>query len=222
MSTSTHLPFLQSHYLAASSQNFQQRVKPRSIHCHVYNSKFAFGNSGANNNGNVYRLDHFVPGDESASAWSMSLDYYGYDALNRITGIWENKQSDTQGETSTGLTQQYLYDRYGNRTVNNAVSNFPGIFNAPFNVDQTTNRLLAPNGTISYDAVGNQVHDGYTGAGTRTYDANNKLVSATMSGGTASYLYDAKGSRVSRTVNGVTTWQIYGLDSVGFDEHTVD
>ncbi len=176
-----------------------------------YDSNFAFGNGGTNNNGNVYRMDHFVPTNESATTYAMSLDYYQYDALNRITGIWENKQSDTMGETSTGLTQQYVYDRYGNRTVNNAVSNF-GVFNLPFNVDQTTNRLLAPNGTISYNAVGNQTNDNYTGAGTRTYDANNKLVSAATSSGTASYAYNANGSRVIKTAGGTTTWNIYGLD----------
>jgi YD repeat-containing protein len=82
-----------------------------------------------------------------------------------------------------------------------------------FTVDQTTNRLLAPNGTLSYDAVGNQVNDGYSGAGARTYDANNKLVSATATGGgTVSSLYDANGSRVSKTVGSTTTWYIYGLE----------
>ena len=122
----------------------------------------------------------------------MSLDYYSYDALNRITGVWENKQSNTPGETSTGLTQQHVYDRFGNRRVNNAASNFPSIFNAPFNVDQT--------------------NDGYTGAGARTYDANNKLVSATVSGGgTVSYTYNANSSRISKTVGSTTTWYIYGL-----------
>jgi YD repeat-containing protein len=177
-----------------------------------YDSNYAYGNGGTNNNGNVYRLDHFVPTNDSASEWAMSLDYYQYDELNRITAVLENKQAHNLGETATGLTQQYLYDRYGNRTVNNAVSNFPGVFNAPFTVDQTTNRLLAPNGTLSYDAVGNQVNDGYSGAGARTYDVNNKLVSATATGGgTVSYLYDASGSRVSKTVGSTTTWYIYGL-----------
>ena len=95
--------------------------------------------------------------------------------------------------------------------MNNGVSNFPGIFNGSFNVDQTNNRLLAPNGTISYDAVGNQANDGYSGAGARTYDANNKLVSAAATGGTASYRYNANGSRVSKTVGSTTTWNIYGL-----------
>jgi RHS repeat-associated protein len=176
-----------------------------------YDSNFAYGNGGTNNNGNVYRLDHFVPTNDSASEWAMSLDYYGYDELNRITGIWENKAAHNLGETATGLTQQYVYDRYGNRTVNNAVSNFPGVFNAPFTVDQSNNRLLAPNGTISYNAVGNQVNDGYTGAGARTYDANNKLVSAAGSSGTVSYSYNANGSRVTKTVGSATTWYIYGL-----------
>ena len=63
------------------------------------------------------------------------------------------------GETDLNIKQAYLYDRFGNHRVDNANSNFP-VFNSPFNVDQTTNRLLVPNGTISYDAVGNQTNDG--------------------------------------------------------------
>lgn len=31
-----------------------------------------------------------------------------YDALNCITGVWENKAAHNQGETSTGLAQQYV------------------------------------------------------------------------------------------------------------------
>ena len=99
----------------------------------------------------------------------MSIEYYGYDHLNRITGIWENKQSDTMGETSTGLTQQYKYDCFGNRTVLNAASNFPGVFNAAMKIDRTTNRLKAltdsntdaSSDLLRYDAVGNQVKDNH-------------------------------------------------------------
>lgn len=141
--------------------------------------------------------------------------------MNRILDIQEYKQTESIGETALNLKQAYLYDRFGNRRVDNVNSNFP-VFNSPFNVDQTTNRLLAPNGTISYDAVGNQTNDGYSGAGSRTYDANNKLVSATTSSGTASYAYDANGNRISKTVNGVTTWNIYGFGDELVAEYPVN
>ncbi|MCW5970177.1 MAG: hypothetical protein KIT57_16840 [Blastocatellales bacterium] len=42
-----------------------------------------------NNNGNVYRQDHFAPLDTSVNDWVMSVDSYGYDALNRLTGVSE-------------------------------------------------------------------------------------------------------------------------------------
>jgi RHS repeat-associated protein len=45
-----------------------------------------------------------------------------------------------------------------------------------------------------------------------TYDAENRQVTATITGGgttTASYLYDGLGQRVSKTVNGVTTTYVY-------------
>ena len=41
-----------------------------------------------NNNGNLYRQDHFVPtaldGDGAVTGWVMSADYYCYDSLNRV------------------------------------------------------------------------------------------------------------------------------------------
>ena len=43
-----------------------------------------------NNNGNIARMDHYAPTNES-TAYAMSIEYYGYDHLNRITGIAENK-----------------------------------------------------------------------------------------------------------------------------------
>ena len=42
-----------------------------------------------NNNGNVYRQDHFVPLNDSVSDWVMSINNYSYDSLNRITGVSE-------------------------------------------------------------------------------------------------------------------------------------
>src|SRR5262249_29208228 len=48
----------------------------------------------------------------------------------------------------------------------------------------------------SYDAAGNLLNDGTS---TYTYDAENRLVSATNSQHTATYFYDANGRRVHRT-----------------------
>jgi YD repeat-containing protein len=68
---------------------------------------------------------------------------------------------------------------------------------------------------MSYDNAGNLTNDTYSGAGNRTYDAENKIVSAWGGNNQAQlYSYDANGQRVRRTVDGVETWQIYGIDGV--------
>src|SRR6185295_8960612 len=52
----------------------------------------------------------------------------------------------------------------------------------------------------------------YTGAGNRTYDAENKLVSAWGGNNQAQlYSHDASGQRIKRSVDGVPTWQVYGF-----------
>ena len=91
----------------------------------------------------------------------------------------------------------------------------PGINNKQFTVNTATNRLGVPagqSGVMSYDAAGNLTNDTYTGAGNRTYDAQNKIVSAWGGNNQAQlYGYDASGQRIKRTVDGVTTWQVYGF-----------
>jgi YD repeat-containing protein len=84
----------------------------------------------------------------------------------------------------------------------------PGAFNLPFNIDAATNRLLAPNGTIGYDFDGNQTTDSYSGGGSRSYDAENRMLTAQGH----SYTYDADGRRVRRAISGGQTyWQVFGV-----------
>ncbi len=163
--------------------------------------------SGANNNGNIYRMDTFVSTTDNATQWAMSLDYYGYDQLNQLTGIWENKAAHNLGETGTNLTQQYTYDRYNNRAVNNAVSTFP-VQNSPYTIMTTTNRLQTSSNCMVYDTVGNLINDC---GRTRVYDGNNKMISAYDAGVATSYRYNADGQRVIKTVGTVSTWNIYGM-----------
>ena len=67
---------------------------------------------------------------------------------------------------------------------------------------------------MSYDSAGNLTNDTYSGAGSRSYDAENRMISA--QGGALSglqyYNYNADGQRVRRKVDGVETWQVYGMD----------
>jgi RHS repeat-associated protein len=113
--------------------------------------------------------------------------------------------------------QSYTYDRYGNRTINQGSTWGTGINNKQFTVDPSnTNRLMVPSGqigTMTYDNAGNLITDTYTGAGTRTYDGENRMLTAW--GGNNQwqfYTYDANGSRVRRKIDNVETWQVYGMD----------
>src|SRR5882672_4820732 len=67
-------------------------------------------------------------------------------------------------------------------------------------------------GAISptYDGNGNLTSDGTYTLG---YDVENRLVSASGAGNTASYAFDAQGRRKSRTVNGTTTISITDTDN---------
>jgi YD repeat-containing protein len=69
--------------------------------------------------------------------------------------------------------------------------------------------------SYSYDNAGNQTNDNYTGYGSRTYDAENRMMQAQglPNNRWQSYTYDADGRRIKRNINGVETWQLYGMDS---------
>jgi RHS repeat-associated protein len=76
-------------------------------------------------------------------------------------------------------------------------------------VDAAINRLTSVNGvTMSYDAAGNQTNDG---SGQRTYDAENRMLTAINGVVSSSYAYDADGRRVKRIIGGLETWQVYGI-----------
>jgi len=77
-----------------------------------------------NNNGNVYRQDHFAPLNDAASDWVMSVDTYSYDSLNRITGVSEAADSyiGSVFQETFPYTQSFSYDQYGNRVLISATS----------------------------------------------------------------------------------------------------
>jgi len=168
-----------------------------------YSNNWVHGGSGTDNNGNVLMSQTIINS-------FYAEDRYSYDALNRLTAVNEYQN----GATQTG-SQQYDYDRYGNRTIN-AASWGIGINTKQFTKSAINNRLGVPSGqagVMQYDAVGNLTNDTYSGAGDRTYDAQNKITSAWGGNNQAQlYAYDADGQRIKRTVNGVETWQIYGME----------
>ena len=108
--------------------------------------------------------------------------------------------------------QGYSYDRYGNRSVSASGE----INSQQFAVDANTNRRGVPagqSGTMAYDSAGNLTTDTYSGAGTRAYDAENRMITATAGDNTNEYTYDGNGRRVRRYVatDDEETWQVYGL-----------
>jgi RHS repeat-associated protein len=84
-----------------------------------------FGSGGINNNGNVLRVDHWVPRDDAVSNFVRHFDRYSYDALNRIKSVAEGSHSKAASgeEVYQNVFQQaYVYDRWGNRTIDQGVA----------------------------------------------------------------------------------------------------
>ncbi|MEP7338685.1 MAG: hypothetical protein ABI977_13185, partial [Acidobacteriota bacterium] len=152
--------------------------------------------SDSDNNGNVIMAMHYVPlNDAISSSYLGQRYYYTYDPLNRIQDV-DEWQMNSAGAWSHPLYQKFLYDRWGNRTIDTTASF--GYANKAFTVDTGNNRLGKPGGStctgtksgMCFDAVGNQTFDDYSvsaGAGERTYDAENRM--ATAAGGTDIYTY---------------------------------
>ena len=186
-----------------------------------------------NNNGNLYRQDIFVPatldGANNVANYTLGVDYFNYDSLNRLVSMDElpiaYSVNPNEGWLPQSFAQRYSYDRFGNRAINTAATWGIGINRKAFAVSNN-NRLDRPNGSncpgtgtkdgMCYDVSGNLIFDNYTGAGERTYDAENRMLTATGANNTSnSYSYDADGRRVRRRVveNGVLQeyWQVYGV-----------
>lgn len=178
-----------------------------------YSTSWMHCGSGPDNNGNVLMSQTII------SSYFME-DRYSYDALNRLTAVneWQN------ASTHTG-SQQYDYDRWGNRTIKSA-SWGTGINNKQFTVDEITNRLGVPggqSGAMTYDFAGNLIDDTYTGAGLREYDGENRMTRALGSNNQSQYYtYNAEGQRVRRKIDNQETWQIYGFDGELLAEYAAD
>ncbi len=187
-----------------------------------YSNNFVPGGTGADNNGNLLRQTMHIPGN------GFFQQNFSYDSLNRLKSVAE-KLNGTGADT---FKQSYLYDRWGNRTINtNASETLGGVNNLSFDVQSATNRLYAPGDLslpeasrqLQYDQAGNLKKDQYTGAGDRVYDAENRMVSAATAGvSPAAYSYNGDGQRVRRKVDDVETWQVYGFDGELLAEYPAD
>jgi RHS repeat-associated protein len=157
----------------------------------------------AHNNGNIARIKYFISGALQHS------QTFQYDPLNRLGNAVEHNNG-VYNDTSRAWYQTFAYDPYGNRGIN--------VENTSDNVD-AANRALqladfsAANNRITrdgfaYDAVGNLTAEP---GKSYTYDAENRIVTATVAGGAMSqYFYDGNGRRVKKVVGGVATRFEYG------------
>jgi YD repeat-containing protein len=177
-------------------------------------TNWCFGETctGTDTNGNLQIQQHFIPTDDAISNYTLMQQNYGYDSLNRLN--WVGEYMNGSGATPSGA-QGFDYDRWGNRTINPGTWG-TGINNKQFTVDAASNRLGVPSGqsgVMQYDAAGNLLNDTYTSYGSRTYDAENRMLTAwEINGQQSQYTYDSDGRRVRRWTGGQEVWQIYSTD----------
>ena len=177
----------------------------------------------SDNNGNVTLAQHYVPDNDSITSWALPQhDVYDYDGLNRLQSVNGYQLTSSTGSTQL-FSQKFLYDQYGNRTID--PTSWGPINLKQFTVDTATNRLGVPGGqtgTMSYDVAGNLTTDSYTGAGARTYDGENRMITAAGTNGSNRYVYDGNGRRVRRVVGATETWQVYGIGGELIAEYPVN
>lgn len=129
---------------------------------------------------------------------------YGYDELSRLTAIG-----------ATNANEAITYDSNGNRTVHvlNGVT-------SSYITSATGNRLLSVSGgtskTYSYDAHGNATSDGVA---TYTYDAFNRMATATIGAAATNYAVNGLGQRIYKKVGATNYWFVYGAGNTMLGEY---
>jgi len=161
------------------------------------------------NNGNLRSQTITVP-TIGATTGFTSTQIYGYDTTNRLSSASENN--------GTSWTQNFTYDRYGNRNFA-AGTTLPTQLTASNNpiITLGTNRInpsVSGQSNVTYDNAGNLTQDviGHD----YTYEGENKMTTydGGSSAGGASYSYDGDGKRVKKVVGGspeVTTVFVYNI-----------
>lgn len=101
------------------------------------------GESGPQNNGNVWGVRHWIPADDAISSYSWVQENYEYDELNRVTRAYGYHYA---GQVTQHYTQAFQYDRFGNRQIDAGQTSGTGINSRQFTIDSATNRLGVPSG----------------------------------------------------------------------------
>ena len=98
----------------------------------------------------------YVPHNDANSASTSWYQQYDYDSLNRLQRVHEYT-----GNTNFDWQQEFVYDRYGNRTIAQGSNETfgTGIPKPNFTVSTSNNRLGVPggqSGTMTYDDAGGE------------------------------------------------------------------
>src|SRR6185437_8117882 len=161
--------------------------------------------NNTDNNGNL-RATMFGYGTGGPATSANFNETYAYDGMSRLTGVVD----------SGGWSRYFGYDQHGNMWL----CGWPGL---PPNGSAPTATYCSQNSSSlfnsanqmagnSYDAAGNLVS--VTGSAL-TYDAENRLTSATQSGiGSMYYSYDGAGRRVQE-ISTYNTEKVFVYDAFG-------
>ena len=181
------------------STGFNPRLQAYSLQANrggsqILSLTYDYGTSA--NNGNVQSQTILTP----SATYNQA---YTYDPVNRLT-------SATEVGSAGGWTQNFAYDRYGNRAVL-AGSFIPGGSMTPQVTSQQPSDVeqLFPGNrwsTASYDGSGNLLSEN---SRVFTYDAENRMLSANINGVQTQYSYDGDGRRVKKIDAYGTIWYIY-------------
>jgi RHS repeat-associated protein len=153
--------------------------------------------------GPLFRQEYFYDKAGNLTGKEDSVfgnDRFFYDPMSRIT-----RQIDPLGQT-----QQYLYDKGGDRltTAINAASS-----NNPDSKWKRTGELAGQ--TYRFDRVGNLVErDGAQGKTEFVWDVNGRLIESISGGQTTTYKYDPLGRRISKETGGKTTRFVWDGDAL--------
>jgi RHS repeat-associated protein len=194
--------------------NFNSRLQPTQIRLGSASASSSilqldYGYGATNNNGNLQSQTITVPKIGTVTGFTATQTYT-YDSLNRLATASENNNS---------WTQNFDYDRYGNRK-------FIAGTTLPSSLTSANNPLIDPNNNRIDNTKSGQMNIAYDNAGNLTrdisnrpyeYDAENKMVNfdgGATTGGGASYSYDGNGQRVKKVVGGAqitTTVFVYNI-----------
>jgi RHS repeat-associated protein len=134
---------------------------------------------------------------------SYTGDAFAYDLAGQVTAV----QLNVQGIWNVHPTPTIVYDANGNRTSFGAYGTTDS-YGAVNNLNQYTTRTITGNTiTAAHDNNGNMTNGLDTSS--YTFDAQNRIISASKNGTSAMYYYDALNRQVIRYVNSVRSDTIY-------------